>query len=63
MVRVCELIHRLNPLDRQIILLYLEGFDAGSIAEVTGMSAGNAATRIHRIKRILAERYHKGSTT
>lgn len=62
-VRVHELIHRLNPLDRQIILLYLEGFDAAAIAEVTGISAGNAATRIHRIKRILAERYHRGSTT
>lgn len=58
--RVYDLIHQLRPLERQIILLYLEGCDAASIAEVTGISSGNAATRIHRIKRLLAERYHHG---
>jgi RNA polymerase sigma-70 factor (ECF subfamily) len=57
------LIHRLKPPDRQIILLYLEGSDAASIAEITGISPGNVATRVHRIKRILAERYQTGSTT
>jgi len=31
-----DLIHRLKPLDREVILLYLEGEAAGSIAEVTG---------------------------
>jgi RNA polymerase sigma-70 factor, ECF subfamily len=61
--RLYALIRRLNPLDRQIILLYLEGSDAASISEITGISAGNAATRIHRIKRILAERYHGRSTS
>lgn len=48
-----RLIHRLAPLDRQIILLYLEGETAGEIAEVTGLSSGNTATRIHRIKKLL----------
>ena len=61
--RVYALIHRLKALDRQIILLYLEGTDAAGIAEVTGISPGNAATRVHRIKRILAEQYQKGGTT
>jgi RNA polymerase sigma-70 factor, ECF subfamily len=60
LARVYGLIHRLKPLDRQIILLYLEGCDAASIAEVTGISGSNAATRVHRIKRILGERYHGG---
>ncbi len=46
--RLYALIHRLTPPDRQIILLYLEGADAASIAEITGMSPGNVATRIHR---------------
>ncbi|MEO7143849.1 MAG: sigma-70 family RNA polymerase sigma factor [Bryobacteraceae bacterium] len=45
-----DLIHRLKPLDRQVILLYLDGEAAGSIAEVTGLSATNVATKIHRIK-------------
>jgi RNA polymerase sigma-70 factor, ECF subfamily len=52
-----DLIHRLKPLDRQVILLYLEGAAADDIAEVTGLSPINAATKIHRIKRILKEKY------
>lgn len=52
-----EFIRRLNPADRQIITLYLEGLDAASIGEITGISSGYAATKIHRIKRILAERF------
>ena len=56
-----DLIHRLKPLDRQIILLYLEGEAAGSIAEVTGISASNVATKIHRIKRMLRQKYLEGA--
>ena len=48
--RLLDMIHRLKPLDRQIMLLYLEGEPAASIAEVTGLSAANVATKIHRIK-------------
>ncbi len=58
--RLAELIQRLKPLDRQVILSYLEGLDAASIADVTGLSAGNVATKIHRIKRILAKRFQEG---
>jgi RNA polymerase sigma-70 factor (ECF subfamily) len=58
--RLYALIQRLNPLDRQIILLYLEGVDAASIGEVTGISSGYVATKIHRIKTILAERFRNG---
>ena len=47
------LIYRLAPLDRQIILLYLEGGTAGEIADVTGLTPGNTATKIHRIKKLL----------
>jgi RNA polymerase sigma-70 factor (ECF subfamily) len=55
-----DMIHRLKPLDRQIILLYLEGEAAEPIAEITGLSAANVATKIHRIKRVLKQRYVKG---
>jgi RNA polymerase sigma-70 factor (ECF subfamily) len=58
--RLYELIQRLNPLDRQVILLYLEGMDAASIGEVTGISPGYVATKIHRIKAILADRFRNG---
>jgi RNA polymerase sigma-70 factor (ECF subfamily) len=56
-----DMIHRLEPLDRQIILLYLEGEAAGLIAEVTGLSVANVATKIHRIKKLLKQRYLKGA--
>jgi RNA polymerase sigma-70 factor (ECF subfamily) len=42
------------------MLLYLEGMDAASTAEITGISAGNVATKIHRIKSILARQFHEG---
>ncbi|HEV8413977.1 MAG TPA: sigma-70 family RNA polymerase sigma factor [Bryobacteraceae bacterium] len=60
MERLMALIQRLKPLDRQMTLLYLEGMDAASIGEVMGISAGNVATKIHRIKNILARRFHGG---
>jgi RNA polymerase sigma-70 factor (ECF subfamily) len=50
------MIHQLKPLDRQVMLAYLEGLDAASTAEITGLSAGNVATKIHRIKQLLAQR-------
>ena len=52
-----DLIRRLRPLDRQVIMLYLEGETAGEIAAVTGMAAGAVATRVHRIKRMLRQQY------
>lgn len=56
--RLHALIRQLRPIDRQVMLLYLEELDAAAIAEVTGLSAGSVATRIHRIKRVLATRVH-----
>jgi RNA polymerase sigma-70 factor (ECF subfamily) len=52
--RVLALIHRLRPLDRELMLLYLEDLDAASMADITGLSARNVATKIHRIKALLA---------
>jgi len=58
--RLTALIRQLEPLDRQVILSYLEGMDAASIGEITGLSPGNVATKIHRIKAILARRFQEG---
>ncbi len=58
--RLLELVQQLEPLDRQVMLAYLEGFDAASIAEITGLSARNVATKIHRIKSVLARRFQEG---
>ena len=61
MERILQLVQALAPLDRQVILLYLEGLDAGAIGEITGLSPGNVATKVHRIKKILSERFHEGA--
>jgi RNA polymerase sigma-70 factor (ECF subfamily) len=60
--RMMTLIHRLDPIDRQVTLLYLEGLDAASIGEIAGISSGNVATKIHRVKKILARRFHEGTS-
>jgi RNA polymerase sigma-70 factor, ECF subfamily len=57
-----QLIQRLKPLDREVMLAYLEGMDAGEIAELTGLSARNAATKVHRIKNVLAREFREGGS-
>lgn len=59
--RLYALIWQLRPLDRQIMLLYLEDSDAAAIAEITGLAPGNIATKISRIKRILGRRANSGN--
>lgn len=61
--RLLALIQRLKPLDRHVILSYLEGLDAASIGEITGLSPGNVATKIHRIKTMLARWFQQGGNT
>ncbi len=58
--RLSMLIQRLKPLDRQIIVSYLEGMDASSISEVTGLSAANVAMKVHRIKKLLRRWFDEG---
>jgi RNA polymerase sigma-70 factor (ECF subfamily) len=58
--RLSLLIQKLKPLDRQIIVSYLEGLDAASTAEITGLSAPNVAMKVHRIKNILKRWFHQG---
>jgi RNA polymerase sigma-70 factor (ECF subfamily) len=58
--RLSMLIRQLKPLDRQVIVSYLEDMDAVSIGEITGLSPGNVAMKIHRIKSILTRRFHDG---
>ena len=60
--KMLGLIHQLKPLDRQIILLYLEGEAAGPIAEATGLSASNVATKVHRIRKLLTRQCVAGES-
>jgi len=60
--RLAGLIQKLKPLDRQVIVSYLEDLDAAAISELTGLSAASVAMRVHRIKRILARWFHEGGS-
>ena len=58
--RLSALIQNLKPIDRQVIVSYLEDMDATAIGEITGLSPASVAMRVHRIKNILARRFHEG---
>jgi RNA polymerase sigma-70 factor (ECF subfamily) len=58
--RLMAMIQSLRPPDRQVALLYLEDMDAAAIGEITGMSTGAVATKIHRLKALLARRFAEG---
>lgn len=60
--RLSALIRRLKPLNRQVIVCWLEGMDAASIAEITGLSPANVAVRVSRIKSILAHQFSQGGS-
>jgi len=45
----------LPPLDRALVLLYLDERSQREIAEVLGITESNVSTKIHRIKRRLRE--------
>ena len=55
--QLSQFIRQLKPLDRQIMISYLEGMDAATIAEVSGLSPANIRMKIHRIKSILSSRF------
>ncbi|MGO4569330.1 RNA polymerase sigma factor [Rhizobium sp. 2YAF20] len=58
--RAYAILERLGPIDRQVMILYLEDESAATIAEVSGLSAGAVATRVHRVKRLIADRFNMG---
>jgi RNA polymerase sigma-70 factor (ECF subfamily) len=60
--RLFELIRELKPSDRQVILLYLEGLDATSIGEITGLPSSHVTTKVYRIKKLLSRRFPKGGS-
>jgi len=55
------LISQLKPLDRQVILLYIEDVGTEEIAEIIGLSRGSVDVRIHRIKQLLLKMFDTGA--
>jgi len=54
-----ELIDGLDPLDKALVLLYLDGNSYQEIAEVLGITSTNVATKLNRLKETLKERLER----
>jgi RNA polymerase sigma-70 factor (ECF subfamily) len=52
-----RLIGELDELSRALVILYLDGYAHAEIAQIVGISATNASTRIHRIKEKLQREF------
>ncbi|MDE7136506.1 MAG: sigma-70 family RNA polymerase sigma factor [Muribaculaceae bacterium] len=50
-----QLINRLGDVDKAIVLMWLDGYDYETIAEVTGLNRPTVGTRLHRIKEKLVK--------
>lgn len=50
----------LAPIDRTIVVLYLDNVSNAEAAEILGMSTGAVAVRLHRIKQAFRDRYLEG---
>jgi RNA polymerase sigma-70 factor (ECF subfamily) len=59
--RLSLLISELKPLDRQVILLYIDDVGAQEIAEITGLSPRGVGVRVHRIKHLLRKVFRQGA--
>ncbi len=55
--RAHALIRTLPTLDAQVMLLWLEGESGRHIADVTGLSSEAVATRVHRLKALVANHF------
>lgn len=54
---------KLNAVDKTLISLYLEDIEYREIAQITGLSEGNARTRLHRIKEQIKKEWEEKNGT
>ncbi len=52
-------IYEMRPLDRALMLLYLEDKSHAEISEILGISKSNVGTKIGRLKTLLQERFNQ----
>ncbi|MDH3245572.1 MAG: sigma-70 region 4 domain-containing protein [Saprospiraceae bacterium] len=52
-------IYEMRPLDRALMLLYLEDKSHSEISEILGISKTNVGTKIGRLKTLLQERFNQ----
>jgi RNA polymerase sigma factor (sigma-70 family) len=58
--RLWAAVDELPLMDKQIVILHFEGLSAAEIEAVTGLSAGNVATRLTRARQKLVARVREG---
>jgi RNA polymerase sigma-70 factor, ECF subfamily len=63
LARLHALLPRLKPIDREVFVLYLEGLTTDEIADVAGLSRSNTATKLHRIRALLASQLTTGESS
>lgn len=57
-LRILEgFIQELEPVNKALIILQLEGESIASIAQIVGLSETNVATKLSRIKKSLAQKF------
>lgn len=54
-----QAIRQLTDVDRALVLLHLDGYNNGEIAQVMGISANSLAVKLHRIRQRLANLLNK----
>jgi RNA polymerase sigma-70 factor (ECF subfamily) len=60
--KIKDLIRQLKPVDRDVLVLYLEGLKAAEIAEVVGISPGNVTQKVHRAQKYLRAHFQSGES-
>jgi RNA polymerase sigma factor (sigma-70 family) len=58
---IYEFVDGLSPLDRALVLLFLDGNTHQEIAQVLGITATNVATKIGRLKQTMQQRFGASS--
>ena len=53
LAKLNALVQGLKAIDRDVLLLYLEGMEPAEIAEIVGLSPNTVAQKIHRTKKVL----------
>lgn len=61
--RLLDCVDGLDELSKALVLLYLDGNDHGSIAEVLGISVSNVGTKLERIKKKLRVAFEERART
>jgi RNA polymerase sigma-70 factor (ECF subfamily) len=61
--KIYALVQALKPLDRQVIILHLEGLSADEIADIVGITPANTHTKLSRIRQLMAAQVGAGDDT